>query len=139
MLTGSAQAQDFVRKLTGFVAGTTGVLHAVAVSPEGLLLSRSESSSRSDADRLAAITSGLTSLAGGAARSYRLGIPSKVIIEFALGHLLVSAIGQGAMLGVVAARDADVGVVAYEMALFSGQAGPGLTPAIMAELKNSAE
>jgi uncharacterized protein len=138
-VTGSPQAQEFTRRLAGFADATAGVLHVVAVSPEGLLLGRRGAGDRSDADRLAAITSGLTSLAAGAARGYRLGIPSKVVIEFTTGHLLVSAIGSGAMLGVVAAEDADVGVVAYEMALFSGVAGPHLTPGLMAELKNTAE
>lgn len=138
-MTASAPALDFARRLAGFADATAGVLHVVAVSPEGLLLGRFGPGDRSDGDRLAAITSGLTSLAAGAARSYRLGLPSKVVIEFATGHLLVSAIGGGAMLGVVAAETADVGVIAYEMALFSGIAGPSLTPAVLAELKNTVE
>lgn len=138
-MTASLQAQEFGRGLGDFARGTPGVLHVVAVSPEGLLLGRSDGSPRSDADTLAAITSGLTSLAGGAARTFRLGIPSKVIIEFGGGNLLVSAIGRGAMLGVVAAADADLGVIAYEMALFSGVAGPALRPELIAELRNSAE
>ena len=138
-MTASVQAVDFVRQLAAFADATAGVRHVVAVSPEGLLLGRYGPGDRSDGDRLAAITSGLTSLAAGAARGYRLGLPSKVVIEFATGHLLVSAIGGGAMLGVVAGEEADVGVIAYEMALFSGIAGPSLTPALMAELKNTAE
>lgn len=138
-MTASVQALDFTEQLAGFADRTAGVLQVVAVSPEGLLLARWGAGDRSDADRLAAITSGLTSLAAGAARSYRLGMPTKVVIEFAAGHLLVSAIGSGAMLGVVAAEEADVGVVAYRMVLFSGIAGRGLTPTLMAELKNTAE
>lgn len=137
-MTASTSALDFTRQLAVFAEGTAGIRHVVAVSPEGLVLGRYGSGDRSDADRLAAITSGLTSLAAGAARSYRLGLPSKVVIEFAAGHVLVSAIGAGAMLGVVAGPEADVGVVAYQMALFSGTAGPGLTPALLAELKNTA-
>ncbi len=136
-MTGTAEAETFTRQLAGFCAGTAGVTHAVAVSPEGLLIGRWGGGDRSDADRLAAITSGLTSLAGGTARTYRLGVPSKVVVEFAQGHLLVSAVGHGAMLGVVTGTQADVGVVAYEMAMFAALAGRGLTPAVMAELKNS--
>ncbi len=138
-MTGTAEAEAFTRRLTAFSTGTARITHVVAVSPEGLLIGRWGTGDRSDADRLAAITSGLTSLAGGTARTYRLGVPSKVVIEFAQGHLLVSAIGHGAMLGVVTGAGADVGVVAYEMAMFAAVAGRGLTPAVMAELKNTTE
>lgn len=86
-MTGTAEAEAFTRRLTAFSTGTPDVLHVVAVAPEGLLIGRWGGGDRSDADRLAAITSGLTSLAGGAARSYRLGVPRKVVIEFATGHL----------------------------------------------------
>lgn len=134
-MTAGEQVEHFTTAFADLCATVPKLLHAVAVAPDGLVLGRSGGSGRTDADRLAAITSGLASLAGGAARTYRLGVPAKVIIEFAEGHLLVSAIGRGAMLGLIAAPDADVGVVAYEMAMFAGTAGPGLTPEVMARLK----
>jgi hypothetical protein len=92
---------------------------------------------RGGADRLAAITSGITSLAGGAARAYQLGGLNKVIVDMAHGYLLVSAISSGSVLGVIAAKTANLGNIAYEMTLFATRAGAALTPQLINELKNS--
>jgi hypothetical protein len=92
---------------------------------------------RAGADRLAAITSGITSLAGGAARAYQLGTLNKVIVDMAHGYLLVSAISSGSVLGVIAAKTANLGNIAYEMTLFATRAGAALTPQLINELKNS--
>ena len=64
----SAEAQNFNWLLGKFAAETAGVLEAIAVSSDGLLMAMSAGQQRGGADRLAAITSGITSLAGGAAR-----------------------------------------------------------------------
>ena len=53
------------------------------------------------------------------------------------GHLLVSSIGSGCVLGVVTAKDAKLGNVAYEMTLFGNRVGAVLNPQLIMELKNS--
>ena len=52
-------------------------------------------------------------------------------------YLLIVNITHGAVLGVVASKDADIGLVAYEMTLFAERAGRVLTPDLIVELKNS--
>jgi uncharacterized protein len=133
----SAEAQNFNWLLGKFAAETAGVLEAIAVSADGLLMAMSAGQERAGADRLAAITSGITSLAGGAARAYQLGTLNKVIVDMAHGYLLVSAISSGSVLGVIAAKTANLGNIAYEMTLFATRAGAALTPQLINELKNS--
>ena len=133
----SAEAQNFNWLLGKFAAETAGVHEAIAVSADGLLMAMSAGQERAGADRLAAITSGITSLAGGAARAYQLGTLNKVIVDMAHGYLLVSAISSGSVLGVIAAKTANLGNIAYEMTLFATRAGAALTPQLINELKNS--
>ena len=133
----SAEAQNFNWLLGKFAAETAGVLEAIAVSSDGLLMAMSAGQERAGADRLAAITSGITSLAGGAARAYQLGALNKVIVDMAHGYLLVSSISSGSVLGVIAAKTANLGNIANEMTLFATRAGAALTPQLINELKNS--
>ncbi len=51
--------------------------------------------------------------------------------------MLVSAIGSGAVLGVVTDKEAKLGNIAYEMTLFANRAGAALSPQLVLELKNS--
>ncbi len=133
----SAEAQNFNWLLNRFATDTASVLDAIAVSSDGLLISTSGAREGADSDRLAAIVSGLISLSGGAAASYRLGTLDKVIIDMSDGYLLLMAISNGCALGVVASKAAQLGSIAFEMALFVNQVGSVLTPALIHELKNS--
>jgi uncharacterized protein len=133
----SAEAQQFNWLLGQFATNTPAVEEAIAVSSDGLLIAMSHTLGRTNADRLAAITSAVMSLAHGTSRVYDLGGPNKVIVDFNKGYLLVSAISAGAALGVLAARSANLGVLAYEMAGFANRAGEVLTPQLIIELKST--
>jgi predicted regulator of Ras-like GTPase activity (Roadblock/LC7/MglB family) len=133
----SSEAQEFNWLLCRFAVETAGVRQAIAVSSDGLLIAMSADVARADGDRLAAITSAIVSLANGAARVYRLGGTNKVIIDLDRGYLLVSAIGPGSALGVLAGRDANLGNLAYDMAIFANRANSVLSPALIDELKKS--
>ena len=85
------------------------------------------------------MNSGITSLAGGAAASYRLGALNKVIVDMEEGYLLVSSISRGCALGVIASKTANLGNIAYEMTLFATRAGSALSPRLIAELKNAVQ
>jgi len=135
----SAEARSFNWLLDKFAAETAGVIEAIAVSSDGLLMAMSTRQQRSNADRLAAITSGITSLSGGAARWYELGSLNKVIVDMDRGYLLMSSISRGSVLGVIASKTANLGNIAYEMTLFSNRAGVVLTPELINELKNALE
>jgi predicted regulator of Ras-like GTPase activity (Roadblock/LC7/MglB family) len=130
-------AADFTWLLDRFATETAGVVDAIAVSSDGLLIAVSQLRDRDDSERLAAIVSGITSLAAGVSGNYALGGLNKVIIDLEGGHVLVSAIGNGAVLGVVASKEAKLGNIAYEMTLFANRAGAALTPQLVMELKNN--
>jgi predicted regulator of Ras-like GTPase activity (Roadblock/LC7/MglB family) len=133
----STEAQRFNWLLGRFATDTAGVIEAIAVSSDGLLIAASATLERADADRLAAITSAINSLAAGASRVYDLGPSNKVIIDLERGYLLVSSMSIGSSLGVLATKEANLGVLAYEMAMFANRAGDVLTPQLIEELKIS--
>ncbi|WP_405591458.1 roadblock/LC7 domain-containing protein [Streptomyces sp. NBC_01190] len=132
-----AAAADFTWLLNRFATETAGVVDAIAVSSDGLLIAVSQLRDHPDSERLAAIVSGITSLAAGASGNYGLGGLNKVIIDLEQGHVLVSAIGSGAVLGVVSSKEAKLGNIAYEMTLFANRVGAALSPQLVLELKNS--
>jgi predicted regulator of Ras-like GTPase activity (Roadblock/LC7/MglB family) len=133
----STDAQNFNWLLSRFASETQGVLEAIAVSSDGLLMAMSSALDRANADRLAAITSAITSLANGASRCYDLGEPNKVIIDLDRGYVLVSTVSAGSALGVLASKTANLGAIAYEMAVFTNRAGAVLSPQLIEELKRS--
>ncbi|MET7424494.1 roadblock/LC7 domain-containing protein [Dactylosporangium sp. NPDC005555] len=133
----SAEAEQFNWLLDQFATNTPLVADAIAVSSDGLLIATTNSLERADADRMAAITSAIISLANGASQVFDLGAPNKVIIDLSRGYLLVSAISVGAVLGVLAAKSANLGQLAYEMAMFANRAGAVLTPGLIEELKSN--
>jgi predicted regulator of Ras-like GTPase activity (Roadblock/LC7/MglB family) len=130
-------SQQFGFLLDNFVAETVGVEDALAVSADGIRLAISDGLPEAIADQFGAITSGLASLTLGAARCFAEDNVHRVIIEMDRSYLLIVNITHGAVLGVVARKDADIGLVAYEMTLFAERAGQVLTPDLIVELKNT--
>jgi predicted regulator of Ras-like GTPase activity (Roadblock/LC7/MglB family) len=133
----SVEAQNFNWLVARFANETAGVLAAIAVSSDGLLVATSSMLERANADRLAAISSAMLSLAHGVSDCHPLGEPDKVVIELAQGYLLVCTISVGCLLGVLASKQASLGTVAYEMAVFANRASAVLTPRLIEELKFS--
>jgi predicted regulator of Ras-like GTPase activity (Roadblock/LC7/MglB family) len=131
----SVEAQNFNWLVTRFAQETAGVVAAIAVSSDGLLIAMSSDLERANADRLAAIGSAMLSLANGVSECYPLGDPDKVVIELAQGYLLVCTISVGCALGVLATKRASLGTVAFEMAQFANRASGALTPRLIEELK----
>src|SRR5215468_9999527 len=84
----SQEAKTFNWLLDSFTSGTAGVLEAIAVSSDGLLMAMSSIRDRANAERLAAVVSGMTSLAGGASTSYALGMLNRVVVDMTDGYLL---------------------------------------------------
>ena len=113
-----------------------GIREAVVVSSDGLLIAMSGGVARGDADRLAAVTAGLLSIARGAGEPMRAGAVQEIIIEMDHALLIVMGISDGSALAAVAERPSDIGLVAYEMATFVERAGAALTPGLVAELRS---
>jgi predicted regulator of Ras-like GTPase activity (Roadblock/LC7/MglB family) len=132
-----ADPHTFNWLLANFVRGTDGVRDAVAVSSDGLLIAMSEGLDRTSADRLAALVSGLSSLAKSAARNYDFEALKLIMIEMKRGFLLVSAIEGGSCVGVIADSQCDIGLVGYEIAVLADRAGALLTPALITELRET--
>jgi len=133
----STDAQNFNWLVSRFAQGTAGAIAAIAVSADGLLIAMSQDLARQNADRLAAIASAMLGLANGVSDAHPLGEPDKIIIELERGYLLVCTISIGCSLGVLASKQASLGTIAYEMAMFANRASSVLTPQLIEELKNS--
>jgi predicted regulator of Ras-like GTPase activity (Roadblock/LC7/MglB family) len=104
------------------------VSKAVILSQDGMALAASQSLDRDDAEHLAALAAGFQSLARGAARHFGSGAGVRqTIIEMESGYLLVSAAGSGTCLAVLAEQGADLGIVAYEMAILVRRAAEHIT------------
>ena len=136
-MTLSREAQDFNWLINAFTERVAGVAHAVVVSSDGLLVAVSDHLSRDSGDQLAAVTSSLFSVTSGAARIFDGDEVRQTVVEMGRGYFLVMSIRDGSILATLAAREADVGVVGYEMAKLVKQAGAVLTPAVRAELQEA--
>jgi predicted regulator of Ras-like GTPase activity (Roadblock/LC7/MglB family) len=134
-LSQAARGVDWL--VTDFVNSVPGVAHAVVVSSDGLPLATSAGFPADRADQLAAIASGLVSLTQGASRVFEGGAVNQTIVEMQRGLMLIMSISDGSSLGVLAAPDCDMGLVAYQMTLMVDRAGKVLTPAVRAELRAS--
>ncbi|MEV4120677.1 roadblock/LC7 domain-containing protein [Micromonospora sp. NPDC049645] len=99
---------------------------AVVLSADGLLLGSSAELERADAEHLCALAAGFSSLARGASRHVDGGPVRQTVVEMESAYLFVTAAGQGACLAVVSDADADIGLVAYEMAMLVTRVGESL-------------
>ncbi len=99
------------------------VSKAVILSQDGIALGASQTLERDDAEHLAALAAGFQSLARGAGRHFGGGGVRQTIIEMETGFLLVAAAGSGTCLAVIAEQGADLGLVAYEMAILVRRTG----------------
>ncbi|MFE1772275.1 roadblock/LC7 domain-containing protein [Streptomyces sp. NPDC059008] len=99
---------------------------AVVLSGDGLPVGTSSGLTRDDSERFAAIASGFHSLAKGAGRHFAAGQVVQTMVELEGGFLFVVAAGDGSCLGVFGDAEADVGLVAYEMARLVKRVGEHL-------------
>jgi predicted regulator of Ras-like GTPase activity (Roadblock/LC7/MglB family) len=103
--------------LDDLVERVPSALQAVVLSADGLMMGASAELTREDAEHLSAMAAGFQSLAKGASRHFRAGPVRQTVVEMESAFLLVTAAGRGACLAVLAASDADLGLIAYEMAM----------------------
>jgi hypothetical protein len=133
----STEARNFNWLLNNFVGDTPGVTDAVAVSSDGLLMSMSSTLDRAGAEKVAAIISGLVSLGNSSATTFGFAALEQVIVAMSRGFLFVSSVSGGSCVGVVATRSRDIGLVGYRTRRLVEQAGPALTPGLIAELRSA--
>lgn len=123
MQTAPRRDLDFL--LDDLVSTVAPVRQAVVLSDDGLLIA-SAAMSRDDGEHLAALASGIQSLAKGVGKRFDGGPPQQTIIDMPHASLLVTAAGSGACLAVLTAEDPDIGLVAYEMAMLVKRAAKHL-------------
>jgi len=131
----STQASNVNWLVNSFVERVPGVTEAVVVSSDGLPIAASSGLDRDSVDRFAAVSSGLIGLAYGAAGRFGGGAVTEVIVEMENAFLFVTGISDGSLLATMAQAGADVGLVAYEMAVLVEKTGAVLTPELRAELQ----
>jgi uncharacterized protein len=106
-----------------FAAETPGVSHAILVSADGLPMAASQQLPTDRAEQMAAVASGMASLAAGAARLFQGGTVLQSVIEMELGYLLLMSVGDGSHLAALTGTDSDIGQVGYEMAVLVDRVG----------------
>jgi predicted regulator of Ras-like GTPase activity (Roadblock/LC7/MglB family) len=131
----SLDAQNFNWLVNGFVDRVPGVSHAVVVSSDGLLLALSRHLPQPAGEQLAAISASLNSIVGSTAALFDGQRVRQTVVGMQRGHFVVMSIRDGSVLASLASREADIGMVGYEMARLAKQAGELLTPALRHELQ----
>lgn len=121
------QSANLTWLLDDLVERVPTVQQAVVLSADGLLMGGSAGLSREDAEHLSAMAAGFQSLAKGASRHFQAGPVRQTVVEMESAFLFVTAAGQGACLAVLATSDADLGLVAYEMAMLVTRVGQNMS------------
>ncbi|MEU4871409.1 roadblock/LC7 domain-containing protein [Streptomyces sp. NPDC021608] len=121
------QNEGLDRLLDDLTERVEPVRHALVLSNDGLVAAASSGMRQEDAEHLAAVSSGLHSLAKGSGRRFGAGQVRQTMIEFDDAVLFVTAAGTGSCLCVLSGADADMGRIAYEMTLLVNQVGEHLT------------
>ena len=103
--------------LDDLVARVPHITRAAFLSQDGLALGSSRELDQADAEHLSALAAGFQSLARGTGRHFGGGDVRQTIVEMSSAFFFVSAAGQGTCLAVLTGPEADIGQVAYEMAI----------------------
>ncbi len=111
--------------LDDLVHRVANIKQAVFLSQDGLALGASREVALADVERLAALAAAFQSLARSASHQFG-GEARQSIIEMTSGFFIVCAAGQGTCLAVLTTTGADIGQVAYEMAILVQRTGDHL-------------
>ncbi|MEW1654923.1 MULTISPECIES: roadblock/LC7 domain-containing protein [unclassified Streptomyces] len=123
------QHTDLSWLLTGLVQRVPHTQSAVLLSADGLVKA-AHGFEPDVADHMAALASGLYSLARSAGSRFGEGSDIlQVVVEMEQTFLFVAAAGSGACLAVLADREADAGVLGYEMGMLVKSVRPYLSTA----------
>jgi predicted regulator of Ras-like GTPase activity (Roadblock/LC7/MglB family) len=122
-MTAEAGAAGQLSWLLDNLLKVNDVRQAVVLSRDGLVMAAAQSMSREEGDHLAALAAGLQGLAHGAMEYCGASEVRQTIIELDSAFLFVMAAGEGTCLAVVSSQDANVGVIAYEMAMMVRRMG----------------
>ncbi|GAA2668581.1 MULTISPECIES: roadblock/LC7 domain-containing protein [Nonomuraea] len=131
----SGSSTDLTWLLDDLAGRIREVEHAIVLSSDGLLMASSKELDRTDGEHLSAVASGLQSLARGVSEHVGGGAVRQTVVEWKSRYLIVTVAGEGACLAVLCLQDADIGLVAYEMAMLVARVGQYLTSPARNEAK----
>ena len=126
-MTQTKQSANLTWLLDDLVERVPTAQQAVVLSADGLMMGASAGIGREDAEHLSAMAAGFQSLAKGASRHFQAGPVRQTVVEMESAFLFVTAAGQGACLAVLASSDADLGLIAYEMAMLVTRVGQNMS------------
>lgn len=126
-MTTTKQTANLTWLLDDLVERVPTAQQAVVLSADGLMMGASSGIGRDDAEHLSAMAAGFQSLAKGASRHFQAGPVRQTVVEMESAFLFVTAAGQGACLAVLASSEADLGLIAYEMAMLVTRVGQNMT------------
>jgi predicted regulator of Ras-like GTPase activity (Roadblock/LC7/MglB family) len=124
---GPGHVSDLNWLLDDLVARVAQVDKAVILSRDGLAIGASQELTREDAEHLSAVAAGFQSLARGVGQQFGGGSVRQTIVEMENAFLFVTSAGAGSCLAVLSPARADVGLIAYEMALLVKRVGAHLS------------
>ncbi|MCH7230605.1 roadblock/LC7 domain-containing protein [Glycomyces sp. L485] len=135
----AAQATDLGWLLAGLIKRVPNTRSALLLSSDGIKKAF-HGLTTDQADQLSAIASGMFSLARSAGAQFgSAGGVRQVVAELDDTLLFVSTAGSGAVLAVMAGRDADAGVLGYEMSILVKSVRPYLETPVRRPAATSGE
>lgn len=129
------QAQQVGRLVDQFAAEHSGFAHVLVLSTDGIRLACSGQLERDPADRIAAAASALFALSGQLGAELRMAEFEQTVLRYGSGHVIISALGNGAALAVVTDKAANLATVAYATSTFALRVGHLLTPEVRNKLR----
>jgi predicted regulator of Ras-like GTPase activity (Roadblock/LC7/MglB family) len=124
---GTGTDADLGWLLDDLVTRVNQIDKALILSRDGLALGASKGFTREDAEHLSAVAAGFQSLARGVGQHFGGGRIRQTIVEMDDLFLFVTSAGEGSCLAVLSPATADVGLIAYEMAILVKRVGPHLS------------
>ena len=124
---GTGTDADLGWLLDDLVTRVNQIDKALILSRDGLAIGASKGFTREDAEHLSAVAAGFQSLARGVGQNFGGGRIRQTIVEMDNVFLFVTAAGEGSCLAVLSPATADVGLIAYEMAILVKRVGPHLS------------
>ncbi|MGC4853521.1 roadblock/LC7 domain-containing protein [Micromonospora sp. DT4] len=116
-------ADSLTGALDRLVDRVRGAEFAVVLSPDGLPLGGSRQVETKLAEQISGVVAGLLALGLAATRTCDAGGLRQIVVQMSRAFLFVATIGNGTILTVrISGDEVEVGDMAYEVALFVGQA-----------------
>ncbi len=109
-----SRAEMMVDRLRDLQAGTPNIEASAVVSVDGLIIA-SSLPAEVDEDRISAMSAAMLSLGERIADELRRGTLEKVYIEGNNGFIVLMAVGEDAVLTVLARKQARLGLIIHDM------------------------